>query len=442
MNREAAEYCLHLLRGRAEAAEVFALSRESLPLEWEAGKLKKARSEATSGLAVRVKKGGRVGFCATTDPSRVGEAVERALELAGLSDPYRGEWPERHLPSKEEGFFDPQVASLPLEKMVSTGEEFLEPIRQVHPQVKAFGGVTREVEEVWLLNSRGFEGHYVASSFAFWGGGELVEGDNMLSAYDGLERRNLGRPEEEARQRGEKVAEMIARGRKNVPFSGGKMTVLFSPRALLHLLRPLVAALDGKAVEKGLSPWKDRRGEKVASPLLTLVDDGLHPFAPASSPFDGEGTPSRRNYLLERGVLYSFYHDLHTARVLGMEPTGNGMRGLFSPPRPAPRNLLLEGGEKKAETLLSSLEEGLLVEQLMGAWAGNPYRGEVSGNVSLGFYVRGGEIQGRVKNTVFALHAFDAFREQLLELSSDREWVGSALLPYALFASVPLSARG
>jgi PmbA protein len=442
MSREVAERCLERLRGRAEAAEVFLLTRESLPLEWEAGKLKKARSEATSGLALRVLKGGRVGFCATTDLGRAEEAAEKALELAPLSDPYRGEWPERNAAPEGEGFYDPEVASLTPQRMADAGEELLEPIRRVHPQVQAFGGVAREVEEVWLLNSRGFEGHYLTSSFGLWGGGELVEGDNMLSAYDGLERRNLGDPEGEARRLGEKVAGMIERGRRNVPFRGGRMKVLLSPRALAHLLRPLVAALDGKAVEKGLSPWKDLRGKKVASSGLTLIDDGLYPFGPASSPFDGEGIPSRRTVLLDRGVLASFYHDLHTARSLGMEPTGNGLRSLFSPPRPAPRNLLLEGGEKKAQALLASLEEGLLIEQLMGAWAGNPYSGEVSGNVSLGFYVREGEIQGRVKDTVLSLNAFEAFREQLAALSSDREWVGSSLLPYALFESVPLSARG
>ena len=220
----------------------------------------------------------------------------------------------------------------------------------------------------------------------------------------------------------------------------GSYPVLLGPQALSDLLRPLVASLDGKAVEKGFSPWAGRLGQQVSGPRVTLVDDGTLPFAPHTAPFDGEGTPCRQTPLLVEGRLETYYLDRRTAARLGLAPTGNGLRSLGSQPAPAPTNLILKGGRRHHREILADLREGVYIESLLGAWAGNPYAGEVQGNVSLGFLVRDGQPVGRIKNCLLAANAFDAFAHRLAELSSDARWVGAELLPYALFEGIPLSA--
>lgn len=429
--------------GRSELAEVYFVSRTGTPVEYENNRLKSINTAEHAGLAVRAVVGGRVGFSTTTKLDALEEAVDHALDSAPFGGPAEFDMPGPDgLPADPPATWDAAAAGFPVEEMVALGERLLDPIRSYDAQIQAFAGVDREEGQVILMNSRGFRGSYRSTGFGVWVGGELVEGENMLWAYDGVTRGNLGNPEADARRLTERVAEHFRLGRTNVPFRTGRYPAVFSPRALTDLLRPLVASLDGKAVEKGLSPWKGRLGEDVTGPLVTLVDDGTHPYGPHTAPFDGEGTPCRRTPLITGGQLQTYYLDRRTARLLGMAPTGNGLRGLGSLPAPATTNLILQEGNRALADVMAGVGEGVYIESLMGAWAGNPYAGEVQGNVSLGFLIKDGKPVGRIKNCLLAANAFEAFRTQLVELTRDREWAGSELLPYALFEGMSISTEG
>ncbi len=438
-------YLLDRAAARAELAEVYGVVSSSLPVEFENNRLKSLSLARHRGAALRVVAGGRLGFAASTSLEKpdLDGLVEDACRLAalGTDEPADLDLPSAVSPSPVP-VRDNAVTALPPEDMLALGEEAVAALRRVHPDLQAFAGVEREESTVCLLNSRGARATYTGTGFAFWAGGELVEGENMLWAYDGLARANLGDAAGDARRLTERVASLLAEGRRNVPAVSGPTAVLFSPRALVDLLRPLLASLDGRAVERGLSPWKDRLGREVASSLLTLTDDATLPHGPRSAPFDGEGTPTRPTVLLEGGVLRSYYLDRRTARRLGLEPTGHGFRTLGSPPAPSLTNVTVAPGDRPWRELLREMGDGLYVEGLLGAWAGNPYAGEVQGNVSLGFLVRGGEPVGRVKNCVFAANAFAAFGSQLAALSAEREWAGHHLLPYALFEGIAVHAAG
>lgn len=436
------EYLLDKAARRSELAEVYCVSRSGTPVEFENNRLKTISTAEHAGVALRVVVDGRVGFSTTTKLDAMDDILEYAVASARYGGPAEFDLPgPAEGPSQMPAVHDPAVSRLPVEEMVSLGESMLEPICAYDPQIQAFAGVDREEGEILLLNSRGFRGSYRSTGFSLWVGGELVEGENMLWVYDGIGRGNLGDPRAEAARLTARAVELFRAGRRNVPFRSGRYQVIFSPRALSDLLRPLVASMDGKAVEKGFSPWKDRLGEEVASDRVTIVDDGTLPFAPHSAPFDGEGTPCQRTPLITAGRLENFYLDRRTARKLGRAPTGNGLRGLGTLPSPAPTNLVLQGGSRSYRDMLAGLKEGVLIESLMGAWAGNPYSGEVQGNISLGLLVRDGEPVGRIKDCLFAANAFTAFRDQLVELSREQEWVGAELLTYALFDGIAISAR-
>lgn len=440
---ERLERLLRRAAERSELAEVYCLSRTGTPVEFEHNRLKSISTAEHAGVAVRVVVGGRVGFSTTTNLDALDEALEYALANAAHGGPadFDLPGPDALLPTRPETY-DPAVPRYPLERMLALGERLLAPIRAHNPQILAFAGVDREEGRVLLLNSRGFRGEYRATGFGLWVGGELVEGENMVWAYDGVTRGNLGDPEADADRFSAGVVELFRLARTNVPFRGGAYPVLLGPHALSDLLRPLVASLDGKAVEKGFSPWAGKLGQQVSGPRVTLVDDGTLPFAPNTAPFDGEGTPCRQTPLLVEGRLETYYLDRRTAARLGLAPTGNGLRSLGSQPAPAPTNLILQGGRRHHREILADLREGVYIESLLGAWAGNPYAGEVQGNVSLGFLVRDGRPVGRIKNCLLAANAFDAFAHRLAELSSDARWVGAELLPYALFEGIPISAEG
>lgn len=232
-------------------------------------------------------------------------------------------------------------------------------------------------------------------------------------------------------------------GRSNISLGSGKYPVLFAPSACAALLNPILTCLNGKAVEKGTSPFRGRLGEEAFASSFSLYDDPLRPYFPASAGFDAEGVPGAKTELISRGVLKSFLVDLDTAAALKLDPTGNGRRGGWSgPPSPGASTLVLEAGSVSSKALQNGIKEGLIVHHLMGAGQGNPYGGMINGNIMLGFVVRDGEIVGRVKNTMLAANVFELLRTQIMHVSSDTEEVwGGMVLPYLLADGVAITAK-
>jgi PmbA protein len=135
--------------------------------------------------------------------------------------------------------------------------------------------------------------------------------------------------------------------------------------------------------------------------------------------------------------------DLQTATELEAKSTGNA-----TGQGPAPHHLLLEPGTAACQELKEQLDEGILVYNTMGAWAGNPYSGHVSGTLSLAFKLEGGEVVGRIKNCMFSLNAFEQLRSGLIGLTQETEEVtatapglGGATLPYLALEDVVISTE-
>lgn len=245
-----------------------------------------------------------------------------------------------------------------------------------------------------------------------------------------------------------RLVETYTVGRRHVPLRAGRHPVLLRPRAVLDLLRPVAAVVNGRAVEKGISPWKDRLGERVAAEHVTIWDDGTLPWAPGSAPFDDEGTPCQRRAIIERGVLRSFALDRQSAAALGQAPTENAARAsLEAAPAPSIHNLVLEPGERSARALLQDMRQGVVIDALVGTFAGNPYGGAVSGTVQIGYKVEGGEIVGRVKDVMFAVNAFEVLQSGIAAISSEAEWesdwaIGPGKVPHVLLEGVYLATKG
>ena len=131
-----------------------------------------------------------------------------------------------------------------------------------------------------------------------------------------------------------RLGEKLKLALKSATISSGRMPVLFSPTGALVLGLPLMLGLNGKSVYTGISPLAGKIGEKLFDDKLTVVDDATIDGKFGSSAYDDEGVAHRRNLLVERGVLQSFFYDLKTAAQAGVQSTGNGERGLFSTPNP------------------------------------------------------------------------------------------------------------
>ena len=187
-----------------------------------------------------------------------------------------------------------------------------------------------------------------------------MERDYWYTTGRGLS--DLLAPEEVGRIAAERTLRRL--GARQVPTT--EVPVVFDPETAAELLGALFSALSGYAVFRNATFLKDRVGQQVASPLLTLVDDGRRHRGLGSRPFDGEGLPTRRNVPVERGVLRHFLCDSYSGRKIGSPPTGSARRGVGGGPSVGASNLSFEPGSTTPEEILAGVDRGLYVTDLIG----------------------------------------------------------------------------
>ncbi|MDH3753546.1 MAG: TldD/PmbA family protein [Acidimicrobiia bacterium] len=201
-----------------------------------------------------------------------------------------------------------------------------------------------------------------------------------------------------------------------------RLTVVLDPFVTAQLLSIVGGTLTGEAVQKGRSLFAERLGESVASRLLTLVDDPTDPAAFSATETDGEGLASRRNPLIEDGVLGAFLQNTYTGRRAGTASTGSAVRGYSSTPGVGCMALALVPGDKSQAELISGIDNGLLVQGVAGLHSGvNPISGDFSTGAE-GLLIRDGELAEPVREVTIA----STLQRMLLDVSavgSDLEWL-------------------
>jgi TldD protein len=154
--------------------------------------------------------------------------------------------------------------------------------------------------------------------------------------------------------------------------------------------------LEGDSIYRGTSIFAGKVGQKVASDLVTLIDDSSWPNARGTTDFDDEGTPGKKNVLIENGVLRGFMHDLISARLLEADPTGNGRRQSYRYfPLPRMTNTFLANGTAGSDDIISDTKKGLFVKALSGGSV-EPATGEFNFNVREAYLIEEGRITAPV----------------------------------------------
>jgi PmbA protein len=217
--------------------------------------------------------------------------------------------------------------------------------------------------------------------------------------------------------------------------------VIFTPHGVVSaVIAPLAAAFNGRVVLQGVSPLMNRTGQKVFSEQLCLRDDATVARRPRSRPCDDEGIPSQIVPLVEHGVVSDFIYDLQTAGLAGTRSTGSGDRVGASLPSPSISNLMVQTGSTSFEEMVRGLDEGLVVEQLMGATQTNVLGGDFSGNVLLGYKVEKGEMVGRVKDTVVSGNVYQALAGPIT-VGKTARWVGAVCTPAVLCPDLAVGVK-
>ncbi len=413
------------------SAEVFGVVSDQRHVEFETNRPKNIGQSQASGVALRIiNRGGKIGFSSTSDADKVDELVDRVGVLAEYGAEAKFEFPTSAEYQDVESF-DENVANVSDDEMLRMGQSAIDAILSRYPEALCSASFNKSTHQQQLINSAGADVGYRQTNCGFFMGVELIRGTDMLHIWDGLV--SAGPVQEDVIDN--VVAKLLRRldhSQRIVDAPSGKdLPVVFTPVGFVGtFLPPLLSGFNGKNVATGSSPLIDRWGDKMLDERISLWDDPLHPMTPQSHPVDDEGVPSRRLNFVENGTIGEPYLDLQTGGEIGRVSTGCGLRGIATTPSPSTSFIVMSGGETATDAMLDGVEQGIVVEQLLGAGQGNELGGDFRANLSLGFLIENGEIVGRVKDTMIAGNVYDALTK-VEAISSEPEPVyGTRLVPW------------
>jgi PmbA protein len=187
-----------------------------------------------------------------------------------------------------------------------------------------------------------------------------------------------------------------------------EVPVVFDPDAARSILGMLAGCIMGSSIWRKSSYLVGREGTEVASSLVSVVDDPLIPRAPGSRPYDGEGLASRKNVVVEKGVLRTYLCDSYSGRKLGRESTGNAARGGSAGVSCSTSNFILEPGADSNEAIVKGTKQGLYVTEMMG-FGFNAVTGDFSRGAG-GFWIENGELAYPVSEVTISLNVDELWK--------------------------------
>jgi len=384
---------------------------------------------------------------ATTSTSDVSpDAIARMAE--GTVALARATAPDPHAGLPEEAFetdppdldlFDAGDRNVLIEARIEDARRAEAAARELDPRITNSEGseVASGYTRIAYANSKGFAGAYETGSHSLFSEPLAVEGEIMQRDYwmtVGRKLSELEDPVEVGRTAAERALRRL--GSKRVPTC--EAPVIFDRQTAPSLLGHLAGAVSGYSIYRGSSFLKDHLGERIACPGFTVIDDGRRPGGLGSKPFDGEGLPTRRNVLVDDGVLKTWLLDSYSARKLDLASTGNASRGAGGGPGVGTTNLWLEPGEKPLDDIIASTERGLLVTELIGMGL-NPTTGDYSRGAA-GLWIEGGEIVHPVEEITIAGNLLDMW-QSIDVVASELVWRGRTACPALRIASMTIAGE-
>lgn len=386
-------------RAGADEADALVGSGTEFEVTVRQGQIDRLTEAGSKALGLRVFVGGRPAVCYTSDfsPEAIAKLARDTVEMAAITDPD----PAGGLPDPDawaqrfEGdlrLHDPKLADVSNDTKIELARRCEAAAFAFDPRITNSDGATCSTEEGLqvLVNSRGFSGAYrsTEASLQVEVMADDDEGKKRNDYWYSTERffKALDSPEEVGRRAAERaIAQLQPRqaATKQVP-------VVWENRLAQRLAGIIARGASGEALYRGQTFMMDLEGERLASPLVSIVDDPLIPGRTGSRPFDGEGVTSRRNAIVAQGVFKSFLFDTYSARKTGRQTTGSASRGVAGRPGVGTTNLIFEPGLSTFEEIMASVEEGLLLTVLMG-FGTNMTTGDFSQGAA-GYWIENGRI--------------------------------------------------
>jgi PmbA protein len=398
------------------------------------GQVETLKESGSRAIGVRVFFGQRAASTYSSDFSRAGldRMLSSALELAKITseDPFGGIPPADQMGQivGDLDLYHEDVYSLPGPERIDYARRTEKAALDFDARIKNSEGGSFDAAtgHKVLANSHGFVGEYSRSycSVAAVPIAQTEDGGMQRDYWFSVARmlKKLDAPEKVGRIAAERTIRRLGARRVKT----ARVPVVFDPMVSTSILEHIFEGINGDSVYRGASFLAGKLGEKIAGDNLTVIDDGTIPGGFGTSPFDGEGIPTRRTVVIENGVLKSYLLNTYTAKKLGLQTTANASRGLAGTPGIGPGNYFLQPGQKSAKELIATIKEGLYVTEFLGQGV-NLVTGDYSRGAS-GLWISNGELGYPVEEITVAGNLKDLFFN-ISEIASDLEFRGSVAAP-------------
>ncbi|MEX3666645.1 metalloprotease TldD [Paraburkholderia phenoliruptrix] len=404
---------------RWDHADIFLKETTAESWSLEGGAVHASSYRCDTGFGLRVLKGEQATLASS---QRIDTAALRhvALQLreTGSGNAHDGVATTQYRPAASaRSFYDP---AHPLRTMTGTDKIALlkrldEIARAADSRVIEVHAVLSAVHEtIWIARCDGLSSGDVRPLLALWINVRVRSDARMESASGGIGGRH-GIQEWTDDELRTFVRDRVAAALTKLqarPAPAGKMTVVVGPGWNGVLLHEAVGhGLEADGARRGTSAFAGRLGEKVASGNVTIVDDGTLEGARGSLNIDDEGCATRRTTLIENGVLRAYMQDALSARLMGVEPTGNGRReGYASPPMPRMTNTFMLNGDHEPGEIVESVRNGIYVSGLEGGQV-DITSGQFVFEASEAYLIENGRITAPIKGATITGHGPDTIRK-------------------------------
>lgn len=432
-------------RGGADVAEAIARSGSDLSTKVRLDTPELVEEATHKGLGMRVIKDKRVALTSTSDltPRGLDRFVKDALDLVDISqeDPFAGPADPALIaegPFPDLDLYDPAGGDVTAAQAIELARHGERAAREADPRITNSDGATfaRTAGAFAIVLSGGFRGGY-AGSYA-----SLVvtpvaddEGGKKRRGFHYSAKRylaDLDAPDAVGREAARRTLRKL--GARKVPTC--EAPVVFDPDVARSIVGMLSGCLMGSSIWRKSSYLVGREGTRVASDLVTIIDDPLIPRAPGSRPFDGEGLQARRNVVVEQGILRTYLCDSYSARKLGHATTGSAARGAGGGVGPSTSNFLLQPTAMPPEEIVRSTPRGLYVTEMLG-FGFNAVTGDFSRGAA-GFWIEDGQLAYPVSEVTISLN-LDQLLQRIDAVGSDLDNRTATASPTLRVASMTIA---
>ncbi len=390
-----------------EQVEAFVARGRDTEIRVFGGEVESLSSATSAGIGVRVVSGQRQGFAyaGSLDPDVISETVAEARDNAGFASPdeFVGLAAPDGVAAADLDLWRDDLDGYPTADKVARALDLEAAVRAGDPRIRQvesaeWGDAAFESAVVTSTGIVSFSRRTACYLSAYAIAGEGAETQTGGGSTVGRSPTDL--------DAGKAVGDAVERATRLLGATqpaSAHLTVVFEPRITATFLGILAGTLDGEAVSKGRSLFADRTGSAVSVAQLTLVDDPTDPEAYGATPYDAEGLATRRNRLIDDGVLQGFLYNTYSARRAGTTSTASAVRaGFKTVPGTGARALTVVPGDLDAEGVLAAVGDGLLVQSVSGLHSGvNPVSGDFSVGAE-GVLIRNGQLAGPVREITIA----------------------------------------